>query len=139
MPPLGEQKGTYIKYEISEKAFLGGIPYDDYQIIPENKIKISMDNPEDKKNSKYSPKKEDNEKNEERVLKVGEKIEFNDILNQMAYWAEQMSLENSKEKSKNKRKIKDVEIPDINILQMFKLYPKKMDEMKDKIKIMVKN
>ena len=138
VPSLGETKGPYIKYQISEKAFIGGIDYNDYEIIPENKIKISMDNPEDKKNSKYSPKKEDNEKNEERVLKVGEKIEFNEILNQMAYWAEQMSLENSKEKSKNKRKIKDVEIPDINILQMFKLYPKKMEEINDKINVLEK-
>jgi uncharacterized membrane protein (DUF106 family) len=31
-----------------------------------------------------------------------------------------------------------VEIPDINILQMFKLYPKKLDEMNEKIKTIQK-
>ena len=138
VPPLGEQKGPYIKYQISEKAFVGGIDYNDYEIIPENKIKINIDNNDDKKYSKYSPKKEENEKNEERVIKVGEKIEFSDIINQMAYWAEQMSLENSKEKNKNKRKLIEVEIPDINILQLFKLYPKKMEEINDKIKVLEK-
>ena len=39
VPPLGEQKGPYIKYEISEKGYVGGINYDDYTIIPNNKIK----------------------------------------------------------------------------------------------------
>ena len=138
VPPLGDQKGPYIKYEISENAFIGGIDYNDYSIIPENKIKINIDNNEDKKSNKYSSKKENIENSEERVIKVGEKIEFSDILEQMAYWAEQISLENSKEKNKNKRKIKEVEIPDINILQLFKLYPKKMDEINNKIKVMEK-
>ena len=31
-----------------------------------------------------------------------------------------------------------MEIPDINILQMFKLYPKKLDEMNEKIKTIQK-
>ena len=134
VPPLGEQKGPYIKYEISEKGFIGGIDYNDYSIIPEKKIKINNDNIEDKKSNKYPTKNENTEKNEERIIKVGEKIEFNEILEQMAYWAEQISYEDTKEKNKNKRKIKDVEIPDVNILQLFKLYPKKMDEINDKIK-----
>jgi len=150
VPHLGEEKGPYIKYEISEKAFVAGIKYDDYIIIPENKIKINTEKIENNnnnerrrfyKNYKKNEKKDKNEKNEkveERILSVGEKIDFNDILEQLAYWAEQLSLENSKNKVNNKRKIKDVEIPDINILQLFKLYPKKMDEMKDKIKIMEK-
>ena len=136
VPPLGEQKGPYIKYEISEKAFLGGIPYDDYQIIPENKIKVNKGS-DDKNNSKYN-NKNSNDKKEERVIKVGETIEFKDIIEQMAQWAEQTNNENSKEKTQNKSNIKNVTVPDINILQLFKLYPKKMDEMKDKIKIMEK-
>ena len=136
VPPLGEQKGPYIKYEISEKAFLGGIPYDDYQIIPENKIKVNKGSDENN-NSKYN-NKNSNDKKEERVIKVGETIEFKDIIEQMAYWAEQTNSENSKEKTQYKSNIKNVTLPDINILQLFKLYPKKMDEMKDKIKIMEK-
>ena len=52
----------------------------------------------------------------------------------MAYWAEQLSLDNLKDKNKNKRKIKEVEIPDINILQLFKLYPKKIEDINNKIK-----
>ena len=136
VPPLGEQKGPYIKYEISEKAFLGGIPYDDYQIIPENKIKVNKGS-DDKNNSKYN-NKTSNDKKEERVIKVGETIEFKDIIEQMAYWAEKTNSENSKEKTQYKSNIKNVTLPDINILQLFKLYPKKMDEMKDKIKIMEK-
>ena len=124
VPPLGEQKGPYIKYEISEKAFLGGIPYDDYQIIPENKIKVNKGS-DDKNNSKYNNNKNNNDKKEERVIKVGETIEFKDIIEQMAYWAEQTNSENSKEKTQYKSNIKNVTLPDINILQLFKLYPKK--------------
>ena len=137
VPPLGEQKGPHIKYEISEKALLGGISYDDYQIIPENKIKINVGGDE-KKYNKYNINKENNEKKEERIIKVGEKIDFNDIIEQMAYWAEQINNENSKEKTGNKRNIKDINIPEINILQLFKLYPKKMDELNNKIKMLEK-
>ena len=136
VPPLGEQKGPYIKYEISEKAFLGGIPYDDYQIIPENKIKVNKGS-DDKNNSKYN-NKNSNDKKEERVIKVGETIEFKDIIEQMAYWAEELSYEKSKDKNKNKRKIANVEIPDINILQLLKLYPYKINEISDKIKSLEK-
>ena len=100
VPHLGEEKGPYIKYEISEKAFVAGIKYDDYIIIPENKIKINTEKIENNnnnerrrfyKNYKKSEKKDKNEKNEkveERILSVGEKIDFNDILEQLAYWAE---------------------------------------------------
>ena len=137
VPPLGEQKGPHIKYEISEKALLGGISYDDYQIIPENKIKINVGGDE-KKYNKYNINKENNEKKEERIIKVGEKIDFNDIIEQMAYWAEQINNENSKEKTVSKRNIKDINIPEINILQLFKLYPKKMDELNNKIKMLEK-
>ena len=137
VPPLGEQKGPHIKYEISEKALLGGISYDDYQIIPENKIKINVGGDE-KKYNKYNINKENNEKKEERIIKVGEKIDFNDIIEQMAYWAEQINNENSKEKTVSKRNIKEINIPEINILQLFKLYPKKMDELNNKIKMLEK-
>ena len=137
VPPLGEQKGPHIKYEISEKALLGGISYDDYQIIPENKIKINVGGDE-KKYNKNNINKENNEKKEERIIKVGEKIDFNDIIEQMAYWAEQINNENSKEKTVSKRNIKDINIPEINILQLFKLYPKKMDELNNKIKMLEK-
>ena len=137
MPPLGEQKGPHIKYEISEKALLGGISYDDYHIIPENKIKINVGGDE-KKYNKNNINKENNEKKEERIIKVGEKIDFNDIIEQMAYWAEQINNENSKEKTVSKRNIKDINIPEINILQLFKLYPKKMDELNNKIKMLEK-
>ena len=137
VPPLGEQKGPHIKYEISEKALLGGISYDDYQIIAENKIKINVGGDE-KKYNKNNINKENNEKKEERIIKVGEKIDFNDIIEQMAYWAEQINNENSKEKTVSKRNIKDINIPEINILQLFKLYPKKMDELNNKIKMLEK-
>ena len=137
VPPLGEQKGPHIKYEISEKALLGGISYDDYQIIPENKIKINVGGDE-KKYNKNNINKENNEKKEERIIKVGEKIDFNNIIEQMAYWAEQINNENSKEKTVSKRNIKDINIPEINILQLFKLYPKKMDELNNKIKMLEK-
>ena len=138
VPHLGEQKGPYIKYEISEKALIGGIDYNDYTIIPNNKIKINSevceDNNDTRRYNKYSIKKENNEAKEERIINIGEKIEFKNILEQMAYWAEQLSLDNLKDKNKNKRKIKEVEIPDINILQLFKLYPKKIEDINNKIK-----
>ena len=51
VPPQGEAKGPYIKYEISEKAFIGGINYNDYTIIPENKIKIKSENNENINNN----------------------------------------------------------------------------------------
>ena len=138
VPHLGAQKGPYIKYEISEKALIGGIDYNDYTIIPNNKIKINsevcQDNNDTKRYNKYSTKKENNEVKKERIINIGEKIEFKNILEQMAYWAEQLSLDNLKDKNKNKRKIKEVEIPDINILQLFKLYPKKIEDINNKIK-----
>ena len=130
VPPLGDQKGPYIKYEISEKAFVGGIDYNDYTIIPEKKLTINNNND----NKAYNKNTTNNDANEERMIKVGEKIEFNDILDQMAYWSEQISLDNAKDKNKNKMKIKEVEIPDINILQLFNLYPNKIEEINDKIK-----
>ena len=79
-------------------------------------------------------------KQDNRTIKIGQKIEFNDILKQIAYWSEQINLENSKDKDilKNKKKLKDIEIPDVNILQMFKLYPKKLEKMNEKIKIIEK-
>ena len=138
VPHLGAQKAPYIKYEISEKALIGGIDYNDYTIIPNNKIKINSevceDNNDTRRYNKYSIKKENNEAKEERIINIGEKIEFKNILEQMAYWAEQLSLDNLKDKNKNKRKIKEVEIPDINILQLFKLYPKKIEDINNKIK-----
>ena len=143
VPPLGEDKGPYIKYEISEKAFIGGINYEDYTIIPENKINIKSETNENINNERrnlYKNKKQNEEEEKEgnRTIKIGQKIEFNNILEQIAFWSEQINLENSKDKLKNKKKLKDVEIPDINILQLFKLYPKKLEEMNDKIKIIQK-
>ena len=135
VPPLGEQKGPYIKYQISENAFVGGINYNDYTIIPKNRIKINKENNNDK-GRYYKNNKNYEQNNEERIIKTGEKIDFNDILEQMAYWSEQISLENSKDK-KNRKNI-DVEIPDINILQLFKLYPKQMEEIQENIKIIDK-
>jgi len=148
VPPLGEQKGPYIKYEISEKAFVGGIDFDDYSYIPENKLKIKGDNNIDdhdkkkikthKKNDKNIKDKEEKKDDGNTYLKVGANINFNNIIEQMAYWAEEISNEKSKDKNKNKRKIKDVEIPDINVLQLFKLYPNKIDEINNKIKSLEK-
>ena len=145
VPPLGEQKGPYIKYEISEKGFVGGINYDDYIIIPNNKIKIKEEdneNTNDKRRYKNyrNEKKEENGKNEknEKILDVGQNINFNNILEQFAYWTEEINNEKSKDKGKNKRKVKDIEIPDINILQLFKLYPNKIDEIQENIKILQK-
>ena len=145
VPPLGEKKGPYIKYEISEKAFVGGINFDDYSYIPENKLKIKVDNNEDdkkkyknyRKNDKNT-KKEEKKEDENIYLKVGAHLNFNSIIEQMAYWAEELSLEKSKDKNKNKKKLTNVEIPDINILQLLKLYPNKMNEISDKIKVLEK-
>ena len=140
VPPLGEDKGPYIKYEISEKAFVAGINYDDYTIIPENKINIKSEKSDNIYNNNYKNKNEEENKQDNRTIKIGQKIEFNDILKQIAYWSEQINLENSKDKDilKNKKKLKDIEIPDVNILQMFKLYPKKLEKMNEKIKIIEK-
>ena len=140
VPPLGEDKGPYIKYEISEKAFVAGINYDDYTIIPENKINIKSEKRDNINNNNYKNKNEEENKQDNRTIKIGQKIEFNDILKQIAYWSEQINLENSKDKDilKNKKKLKDIEIPDVNILQMFKLYPKKLEKMNEKIKIIEK-
>ena len=138
VPPLGDQKGPYIKYEISENAFIGGINYNDYTTIPKNKIKINREKNENNNDKgKYYKNNKNNEQNKEgRIIKIGEKIDFNSILEQMAYWSEQISLENSKDK-KNRKKL-EVEIPDINILQLFKLYPKQMEEIQENIKIIDK-
>jgi len=140
VPPLGEDKGPYIKYEISEKAFVAGINYDDYTIIKENKINIKSEKSDNINNNNYKNKNEEENKQDNRTIKIGQKIEFNDILKQIAYWSEQINLENSKDKDilKNKKKLKDIEIPDVNILQMFKLYPKKLEKMNEKIKIIEK-
>ena len=148
VPPLGDQKGPYIKYEISEKAFVGGINFEDYSYIPENKLKIKGENNEAekkvtknyRKNAKKEEKKEEKkEKDDGNIyLKVGTHLNFNNIIEQMAYWAEELSLEKSKDKSKNKKKLTNVEIPDINVLQLLKLYPNKMDEISDKIKSLEK-
>ena len=142
VPPLGEKKGPYIKYEISEKAFVGGINFDDYSYIPENKLKIKVDNNEDDKkkykNYRKNAKKEEKKEDENIYLKVGAHLNFNSIIEQMAYWAEELSLEKSKDKNKNKKKLTNVEIPDINILQLLKLYPNKMNEISDKIKVLEK-
>ena len=140
VPPLGEDKGPYIKYEISEKAFVAGINYDDYTIIPENKINMKSEKSDNINNNNYKNKNEEENKQDNRTIKIGQKIEFNDILKQIAYWSEQINLENSKDKDilKNKKKLKDIEIPDVNILQMFKLYPKKLEKMNEKIKIIEK-
>ena len=138
VPPLGDQKGPYIKYEISENAFIGGINYNDYTTIPKNKIKINREKNENNNDKgKYYKNNKNNEQNKGgRIIKIGEKIDFNSILEQMAYWSEQISLENSKDK-KNRKKL-EVEIPDINILQLFKLYPKQMEEIQENIKIIDK-
>ena len=140
VPPLGEDKGPYIKYEISEKAFVAGINYDDYTIIPENKINMKSEKSDNINNNNYKNKNEEENKQDNRTIKIGQKIEFNDILKQIAYWSEQINLENSKDKDKlkNKKKLKDIEIPDVNILQMFKLYPKKLEKKNEKIKIIEK-
>ena len=126
VPPLGEDKGPHIKYEISEKAFVAGINYDDYTIIPDNKINIKSEksyNINNNYRNQNQNEKEDTQDN--RIIKIGQKIDFDNILKQIAYWSEQINLENSKDKDKlkNKKKLKDIEIPDVNILQLFKLYP----------------
>ena len=96
VPHLGEEKGPYIKYDISENAFVGGINYNDYTIIQKNKIKINTEKNDSINNDKgrYNKNNNNNEQNkEERIIKIGEKIDFNDILEQMAYWSEQISIE----------------------------------------------
>lgn len=148
VPPLGDQKGPYIKYEISEKAFVGGIGFEDYDYIHNKKLKIkgeNIDNDKKIKNYKKTDKnaKDKKDKKEEKddgniYLDVGATINFNNIIEQMAYWAEELTFEKSKDKNKNKKKLTNVEIPDINILQLFKIYPNKIDEINDKIKSLEK-
>ena len=138
VPPLGEDKGPHIKYEISEKAFVAGINYDDYAIIPDNKINIKSEksyNINNNYRNQNQNEKEDTQDN--RIIKIGQKIDFDNILKQIAYWSEQINLENSKDKDKlkNKKKLKDIEIPDVNILQLFKLYPRKLEKMNEKVKV----
>jgi len=146
VPPLGDQKGPYIKYEISEKAYVGGINFDDYSYIPIKKLKIKGED-DDKKKAKSKKDKNIKDKKDEKkggddgniYLDVGATINFNNIIEQMAYWAEELTYEKSKDKNKNKKKLTNVEIPDINILQLFKLYPNKMDEINDTIKTIEKD
>ena len=145
VPPLGDQKGPYIKYEISEKAYVGGINFDDYSYIPIKKLKIKGED-DDKKKAKSKKDKNIKDKKDEKkggddgniYLDVGATINFNNIIEQMAYWAEELTYEKSKDKNKNKKKLTNVEIPDINILQLFKLYPNKMDEINNTIKTIEK-
>ena len=145
VPPLGDQKGPYIKYEISEKAYVGGINFDDYSYIPIKKLKIKGED-DDKKKAKSKKDKNIKDKKDEKkggddgniYLDVGTTINFNNIIEQMAYWAEELTYEKSKDKNKNKKKLTNVEIPDINILQLFKLYPNKMDEINNTIKTIEK-
>ena len=146
VPPLGELKGPHIKYEISEKAFVGGINFEDYSYIPNKKLKIKGEyNDDDKrkmksfrKNDKNIKDKKEEKKDDNIYLDVGPTLNFNNIIEQMAYWAEELSYEKSKDKNKNRKKLTNVEIPDINILQLFKLYPNKMDEIIEKIKSLEK-
>ena len=146
VPPLGDQKGPYIKYEISEKAYVGGINFDDYSYIPIKKLKIKGED-DDKKKAKSKKDKNIKDKKDEKkggddgniYLDVGATINFNNIIEQMAYWAEELTYEKSKDKNKNKKKLTNVEIPDINILQLFKLYPNKMDEINNTIKTIEKD
>ena len=146
VPPLGELKGPHIKYEISEKAFVGGINFEDYSYIPNKKLKIKGEyNDDDKrkmksfrKNDKNIKDKQEEKKDDNIYLDVGPTLNFNNIIEQMAYWAEELSYEKSKDKNKNRKKLTNVEIPDINILQLFKLYPNKMDEIIEKIKSLEK-
>ena len=137
VPPLGEDKGPYIKYEISENAFVAGINYDDYTIIPSNKINIKSEKSYINNNYRNQNQNEKEDTQDNRIIKIGQKIDFDDILKQIAYWSEQINLENSKDKDKlkNKKKLKDIEIPDVNILQLFKLYPKKLEKMNEKVKV----
>ena len=156
VPPLGDQRGPYIKYQISEKAFIGGINFDDYTYIPQNKINIKQENNNSLNNNsilaknnnnkvgrykylnKVTEKKSKNEnsdkENENISLNVGAKLNFNNIIEQMAYWSEEMSFEKAKAKDKNIKKVKEIEIPNINVLQLFKLYPSKMEEISEKLK-----
>ena len=144
VPPLGELKGPHIKYEISEKAYIGGINFEDYSYIPNKKLKIKVENNDDDKKKVKNYRKNDKnikdkkEKDDNIYLNVGPTINFNNIIEQMAYWAEELSYEKSKDKSKNKKKLTNVEIPDINILQLFKLYPNRMEEIIEKIKSLEK-
>ena len=156
VPPLGDQRGPYIKYQISEKAYIGGINFDDYSYIPQNKINIKQENANSlndnstvvrntsskggryKYLNKVTEKKNKSEnidkENENISLNVGAKLNFNNIIEQMAYWAEEMSFEKAKAKDKNVKKVKEIEIPNINVLQLFKLYPNKMEEISEKLK-----
>ena len=115
--PLGENKTPYIKYQISEKAELGDINFDDYELIREKTVEIKECN-----KIKVDGKNNIDNKNEIRRLNIGNKLLFKDIIEQFAFWTQQI---NNKKKS--------IEIPDLNPLELFKLYPKKLDELHNKI------
>ena len=125
---------------------MGGINFEDYSYIPNKKLKIKGEyNDDDKrkmksfrKNDKNIKDKKEEKKDDNIYLDVGPTLNFNNIIEQMAYWAEELSYEKSKDKNKNRKKLTNVEIPDINILQLFKLYPNKMDEIIEKIKSLEK-
>ena len=70
VPPLGEDKGPYIKYEISEKAFVAGINYDDYTIIPENKINIKSEKSDNINNNNYKNKNKEENKQDNRTIRI---------------------------------------------------------------------
>ena len=95
----------YAKFQISEKALLGGIDPFNYETIPHNSINICYDS---------SLNNEDNNKD------LGATIKFIDIIKQFIYW-------------KDKNATKDKKNCDIDSFQLFNLDPDKIKYIKEKL------
>ena len=95
----------FAKFQISEKAILGGIDPFNYEALPQKVINICYDN------SEYS---EDNNKD------LGATVKFFDIIKQCIFW-------------KDKSEAKGKKNCDIDCFQLFNLDPNKIKNIKEKL------
>ena len=106
VPQVNNNTKEYAKFQISEKALLGGIDPFNYETIPHNCINISYDN---------SINTDDNNNKD-----LGATIKFLDIIKQYIYW-------------KDKSGAKDKKNSDIDSFQLFNLNPDKIKNIKEKL------
>ena len=95
----------FAKFQISEKAILGGIDPFNFEALPQKVINICYDN------SEYS---EDNNKD------LGATVKFFDIIKQCIFW-------------KDKNEAKGKKNCDIDCFQLFNLDPNKIKNIKEKL------
>ncbi len=105
VPQVNNNTKEYAKFQVSEKALLGGIDPFNYETIPHKCINISYDK---------ATNNDDNNKD------LGETIKFLDIIKQYIYW-------------KDKSGTKDKKNLDIDCFQLFNLEPNKIKNIKEKI------